>query len=104
MAFRRFQALARGRHVLTMQYHQELLGTTVEDWSEISVYQQALEASLVRERSTGWRGKSTLNYWGLMKPRPLFINTGGQPRFRNELVFFFVLLRLASWLFRLLSF
>lgn len=40
------QALARGNQVLTMQYHQEILASTVGDWSEIPAYRQALESSL----------------------------------------------------------
>ncbi|MEQ8288592.1 MAG: type 1 glutamine amidotransferase [Gammaproteobacteria bacterium] len=40
------QALARGNQVLTMQYHQEILATTVGDWSAIPEYSQALESSL----------------------------------------------------------
>lgn len=40
------QALARGNQVLSMQYHQEILATTVADWNAIPAYRQALESSL----------------------------------------------------------
>ncbi len=40
------QSLARGKQILSMQYHQEILATTVSEWSEIPAYRQALEASL----------------------------------------------------------
>ena len=40
------QALARGSRVLSMQYHQEILPTTVSDWSKIPAYRDALEKTL----------------------------------------------------------
>ncbi len=40
------QALSRGHQVFTMQYHQEILATTVDDWNAIPEYRQELESSL----------------------------------------------------------
>lgn len=40
------QSLSRGQQVLSMQFHQEILGSTVADWSAIPAYRQSLEASL----------------------------------------------------------
>ncbi|MEM7026778.1 MAG: type 1 glutamine amidotransferase [Pseudomonadota bacterium] len=37
------QALAKGNQVITMQYHQEILPVTVNEWSEISEYRESLE-------------------------------------------------------------
>ena len=40
------QSLARGRQVITMQYHQEIIDSTVTDWSDIPEYKSSLEQSL----------------------------------------------------------
>ena len=40
------QALSMGTHVFSMQYHQEIIETTISDWSEIPAYKRALEKAL----------------------------------------------------------
>ncbi|GJM05969.1 MAG: GMP synthase [marine bacterium B5-7] len=40
------QSLSLGTQVFTMQYHQEIIASTVSDWSNIPAYKQALEKSL----------------------------------------------------------
>jgi GMP synthase-like glutamine amidotransferase len=40
------QSLALGAQVFTMQYHQEIIATTVSDWSTIPAYKHALEKSM----------------------------------------------------------
>lgn len=40
------QSLALGRQVFSMQYHQEIIESTVSDWSDIPAYKTALETSL----------------------------------------------------------
>lgn len=40
------QSLSLGTQVLTMQYHQEIISTTVSNWSEIPAYKIALEKAL----------------------------------------------------------
>ena len=40
------QALALGKQVFTMQYHQGIIDTTVSDWSDIPEYKKALEETL----------------------------------------------------------
>lgn len=40
------QSLSMGDLVFTMQYHQEIIDTTVSDWSDIPEYKKALEETL----------------------------------------------------------
>ena len=40
------QSLSLGAQVFTMQYHQEIIASTVADWSTIPAYKDALEKSL----------------------------------------------------------
>lgn len=40
------QSLAIGKRVFSMQYHQEIIDTTVQDWSGIPAYKSALEKAL----------------------------------------------------------
>lgn len=40
------QSLGLGRQVFTTQYHQEIIDTTVSEWSEIPEYKKALEVTL----------------------------------------------------------
>jgi len=40
------QSLSLGAQVFTMQYHQEIITSTVSDWSTIPAYKDALEKSL----------------------------------------------------------
>lgn len=40
------QSLALGNQVITMQYHQEIINSTVSDWSDIPAYKAALEKAL----------------------------------------------------------
>jgi GMP synthase-like glutamine amidotransferase len=40
------QSLSIGSQVFTTQYHQEIINTTVSDWSDIPAYKRALEKSL----------------------------------------------------------
>jgi GMP synthase-like glutamine amidotransferase len=40
------QSLAMGTQVFTTQYHQEIIDSTVSDWSEIPSYKRALEKAL----------------------------------------------------------
>jgi len=40
------QSLSLGTQVFTTQYHQEIIDTTVSDWSDIPAYKRALEKSL----------------------------------------------------------
>ncbi|MEM6998840.1 MAG: type 1 glutamine amidotransferase [Pseudomonadota bacterium] len=40
------QSLSMGSHVFTTQYHQEIIDTTVSDWSEIISYKKSLEKTL----------------------------------------------------------
>lgn len=40
------QSLSMGTQVFTTQYHQEIIDTTVSDWSEIAAYKKALERAL----------------------------------------------------------
>lgn len=40
------QSISSGSQVFTMQYHQEIINTTVTDWSAIPAYKKALENSL----------------------------------------------------------
>ena len=40
------QSLSLGNQVITMQYHQEIINSTVSDWSAIPAYKAALEKSL----------------------------------------------------------
>ncbi len=40
------QSLSLGAQVFTMQYHQEIITSTVSDWSTIPAYSEALEKSL----------------------------------------------------------
>lgn len=40
------QSLSLGSQVITMQYHQEIIESTVYDWSNIPAYKRALEKSL----------------------------------------------------------
>jgi len=40
------QSLSLGRQVFTMQYHQEIIASTVSNWSTIPAYKDALEKSL----------------------------------------------------------
>ncbi len=40
------QALSLGTQVFSMQYHQEIIASTVSDWSAIPAYKTALESSL----------------------------------------------------------
>lgn len=39
------QSLSLGNQVITMQYHQEIINSTVSDWSAIPAYKAALEKS-----------------------------------------------------------
>lgn len=43
------QSLSLGTQVFTMQYHQEIIDSTVTDWSDIPEYKQALEKSLGKD-------------------------------------------------------
>ena len=43
------QSLSMGTQVFTMQYHQEIIDSTVTDWSDIPEYKQALEKSLGKD-------------------------------------------------------
>lgn len=40
------QSLSLGNQVITMQYHQEIINSTVSDWSAIPAYKAALEKAL----------------------------------------------------------
>ena len=40
------QSLSHGNQVITMQYHQEIINSTVSDWSAIPAYKAALEKAL----------------------------------------------------------
>jgi GMP synthase-like glutamine amidotransferase len=40
------QSLSMGNWVFTTQYHQEIIDTTVSDWSDIPAYKKALEKTL----------------------------------------------------------
>ncbi len=40
------QSLSMGNHVFSMQYHQEIIDTTVNDWSVIPEYKKALQDTL----------------------------------------------------------
>ena len=40
------QSLSLGAQVFTMQYHQEIIASTVSDWSTVPAYKAALEKSL----------------------------------------------------------
>jgi GMP synthase-like glutamine amidotransferase len=40
------QSLSLGNQVITMQYHQEIINSTVSDWSDIPAYKVALEKAL----------------------------------------------------------
>lgn len=40
------QSLSLGTQVFTMQYHQEIIDTTISDWSDIPAYKRALEKVL----------------------------------------------------------
>lgn len=40
------QSLSLANQVITMQYHQEIINSTVSDWSAIPAYKKALEESL----------------------------------------------------------
>jgi len=40
------QSIGSGRQIFTTQYHQEIINTTVSEWSEIPEYKKALEATL----------------------------------------------------------
>lgn len=40
------QSLSKGTQVFSMQYHQEIIASTVSDWSAIPAYKNALERSL----------------------------------------------------------
>ena len=40
------QSLAMGKQVFTTQYHQEIIDSTVSDWSNIPEYKNALEKTL----------------------------------------------------------
>ena len=40
------QSLSMGNQIFTMQYHQEIIDTTVSDWSDIPEYKTALEETL----------------------------------------------------------
>lgn len=40
------QSLVLGNQVITMQYHQEIINSTVSDWSDIPAYKAALENAL----------------------------------------------------------
>jgi GMP synthase-like glutamine amidotransferase len=40
------QSLSLGNQVFTTQYHQEIINSTVSDWSDIPAYKRALEKSL----------------------------------------------------------
>ena len=40
------QSLARGNQIITMQYHQEILSTTVNEWSAIPEYKASLQHAM----------------------------------------------------------
>ena len=40
------QSLSKGKQVFTTQYHQEIVDTTISDWSDIPAYKRALEKAL----------------------------------------------------------
>jgi len=55
------QSLGLGSQVFTTQYHQEIIDTTVSDWSEIPEYKKALEETL-GENAVAKLEKSTMDY------------------------------------------
>ncbi len=52
------QSLSMGTQVFTMQYHQEIIDTTVSDWSDIPAYIKALEKVLGENAAENLEKKS----------------------------------------------
>ncbi len=69
------QSLGLGSQVFTTQYHQEIINTTVSDWSEIPEYKYALEATL-GDNAVEKLEKSALQYMDEFNKtaRQLYIN------------------------------
>ena len=55
------QSLALGAQVFTMQYHQEIIATTVSDWSTIPAYKDALEKSMGEDAASKLEQKALEN-------------------------------------------
>ena len=55
------QSLSHGNQVMTMQYHQEIINSTVSDWSAIPAYKAALE-KVLGENAAEELEKQSLKY------------------------------------------
>jgi GMP synthase-like glutamine amidotransferase len=69
------QSLSLGAQVFTMQYHQEIIASTVSDWSNIPAYKEALEKNL-GENAVGKLDQEVLAYMNEFNKtaRQIYIN------------------------------
>ncbi len=57
------QSLSLGRQVFSAQYHQEIIASTVSDWSDIPAYKKALEKAMGDDATEKFE-KQALEYMG----------------------------------------